>query len=203
MVPVSISLGCNFDHLPLIQCLMYFMETHGKLLQWPHRTQNLEIVWESHKQAIRHGSQGSDHDYRSSLKRESSKGKNILQYLRLRLYPNMNPSTLLHPLTAQACKLMQRNPQWPSWSLIMTKQPLDLSQMLAKLNSNIEVELPVSTLHTLLENAHVEILIILVCRTPFKCSLITSNSVWIHPSHSHIPARARTPCVCVCLSLSM
>lgn len=114
MVPVSISLGCNFDHLPLIQCLMYFMETHGKLLHWPHRTQNLEIVWESHKQAIRHGIQGSDHDYSFSLKRESSKGKNILQYLRLRLYPNMNPSTLLHPLTAQACKLMQRNPQWPS-----------------------------------------------------------------------------------------
>jgi hypothetical protein len=59
----------------------------------------------------------------------------------------------------------------------MTKQQLVLSQMLAKLNSNIEVELPVSTLHTLLENAHVEILIILICRTPFKCSLITYNSV--------------------------
>jgi hypothetical protein len=57
------------------------------------------------------------------------------------------------------------------------QEPLVLSQMLAKLNSNIEVELPVSTLHTLLEKAHVEILIILVCRTPFKCSLITSNSV--------------------------
>jgi len=34
MVPVSISLGCNFDHLPLIQWLMYFMETQGKLSEF-------------------------------------------------------------------------------------------------------------------------------------------------------------------------
>jgi len=86
----------------------------------------------------------------------------------------------------------------------MTKQPLVLSQMLAKLNSNIEVEQPVSTLHTLLEKAHVEILIILFRRTPFKCSLITSNSVWISPiSLTHPRARARALSLSLSLSLSL